>query len=637
MDDTREVRERVSEQYRRPGKRTPALLLGHVLRERYEILSVLGAGGMSVVYEARDKAFPNAVRKCAIKEIHVTPGNTDQEDRQRSGFEREVDILAGLSHPAIPKIYDYFNEGTYCYLVLELIRGQNLETFLIQSAEPLPERTVLRWAIEICDVLHYLHTYQPAPVIFRDMKPSNIMLNEHGHVVLIDFGIAKIFRGEQRGTMIGTEGYSPPEQYRGEASPQGDIYALGATMHHLLTGCDPTKEPPFSFHERPARHYNPTASTEMETVLGRALSYKAEERYPSIVEFRQALEAVQNRTVSKAAESTPATVRIGPARLDEEIIEPLWTFRCEDEIRSSPRVHIGVLLVGCYDNNLYALDAKDGHFLWKYPTEGGIAATPAAWQDLVLIGSEDFVMHAVLLRSGRSQWKHPTKGRIRSSVRIAYDHAFFGSDDQCVYALQARTGKDVWVTPIEGAIRSTPIVADESLYVGCEDGHTYALHLQRGAILWRYHCGGGVTSSPALHEGKVIVGSTDRSVYALDINSGMPIWRFRTTQAIVSSPALNKDILYIGSADGALYALDAGAGRLRWKFETEGQVNSSPTVGQDVIYVGSGDGCLYAIDARTGKSRWKFKTKGPIVSSPILNNGVVYVGSFDGNLYALPA
>ena len=100
-------------------------------------------------------------------------------------------------------------------------------------------------------MLTYLHGHQPQPVIFRDMKPSNVMIDQHGHIRLIDFGIARVFQPGQKGTMIGTEGYSPPEQYRGEASPAGDIYALGATLHHLLTRRDPRAEPPFSFSERP--------------------------------------------------------------------------------------------------------------------------------------------------------------------------------------------------------------------------------------------------------------------------------------------------------------------------------------------------------------------------------------------------
>ena len=599
------------------------------LRERYQILRTLGTGGMGAVYEARDLNFPDVVRLCAVKEIGIGSTQSAEVTQQLQTFEREVNMLASLSHPSIPKIYDFFNEDQHSYLVMELIRGQNLETFLTQSAEPLPEGTVIRWAIAICDVLHYLHSRHPEPIVFRDMKPSNVMLNEHGHILLIDFGIAKVFRGEKRGTMIGTEGYSPPEQYRGMATPQGDIYALGATMHHLLSGIDPTQEAPFSFQDRPLHLFNPTVTPEVAEIVDKALSYEVEERFPTATDMRLALERAGR---SEAGGGIDAPTR----QHTDWSIEALWSFRCEDEIRSSPSVTQSTIYVGCYDNNLYALNRSTGEFRWKFPTEGGIAATPTIWEDLVLIGSEDFSMYGISAHNGRLKWTCQTKGRIRSSARIAYEHAFFGSDDSNVYGVQAKTGRVVWKAPTAGQVRSTPALGEEMLYVGCEDGYIYALNLQRGGLQWRHYCGSGVTSSPLLWEGLLIVGSTDRYVYALDLNSGWPVWRFRAEKAIVSSPRIQSETVYIGSADGCIYALEATAGRLRWKFETEGQVTSSPAVNQHAVYIGSADGCIYSLDARNGKVRWKFETDAPIVSSPCIHEDIVYIGSLDSHLYALP-
>jgi eukaryotic-like serine/threonine-protein kinase len=602
---------------------------GQTLRERYQILRIIGTGGMGAVYEARDLNFPDVVRLCAVKEISFTSNQRVTQTQQLRTFEQEVNLLASLSHPAIPKIYDRFHGDTHSYLVLELIRGQNLETYSKQSAGPLPENTVVRWAIGICDVLHYLHSREPEPIVFRDMKPSNVMLNEHGQIVLVDFGIAKVFRGEQRGTMIGTEGYSPPEQYRGIATPRGDIYALGATMHHLLTGLDPTQEAPFSFDDRPVGRHNPTVSPEIESIVSRALAYEPEERFSSAIEMRMALES---------ALTGAAVGHVGsPVRKSKEwTVEPLWSFQCEDEIRSSPMVSGGVVYTGCYDHNLYAIDMQKGEFRWKFATEGGIAATPAEWKDFILIGSEDFCMYGISY-TGRVRWKCQTKGKVRSSPRIAYEHVFFGSDDTHIYGVQASSGRVVWKSPAGGPVRSTPVVGNEMLYVGCEDGYLYALNLRQGALQWRHHCGGGVTSSPLLWKGLLLVGSTDRHLYALDVNSGWPVWRFRTEKAVISSPRVHEETVYVGSADNGLYALEATAGRLRWRFETEGQVNSSPAIGPDAVFVGSADGSVYAIDMQSGKKRWKFETEGPVVSSPILHENVVYVGSLDGRLYALPA
>src|SRR6185436_20382882 len=158
-----------------------------------------------------------------------------------------------------------------------------------ETGGTLNEDLVAEWAIQLCDVLSYLHNHQPEPIVFRDMKPSNVMLDNHSHIRLIDFGIARGFTAGQKGTMIGTEGYSPPEQYRGEAGPPGDIYALGATLHHLLTKQDPRLEPPFSFSERPIRKTNPGVSVELEAIISTALNYNPSERFPSAQAMKEAL------------------------------------------------------------------------------------------------------------------------------------------------------------------------------------------------------------------------------------------------------------------------------------------------------------------------------------------------------------
>ena len=209
------------------------------------IQDVIGVGGMGSVYRARDLHFPNVVKLVAVKEmINRAPDSLVRETIVKN-FEREANILATLHHASIPRIYDYFTDENRSYLVLEFINGKDLEAIITQSDGFIPEEQVLTWGIELCDVLSYLHNHKPEPIIFRDIKPSNVMINQENHIILVDFGIAKAFQSGQKGTMIGTEGYSPPEQYRGEANHSADIYALGATLHHLITRRDPRMEPPF--------------------------------------------------------------------------------------------------------------------------------------------------------------------------------------------------------------------------------------------------------------------------------------------------------------------------------------------------------------------------------------------------------
>jgi outer membrane protein assembly factor BamB/tRNA A-37 threonylcarbamoyl transferase component Bud32 len=607
-----------------------ALAPGRVLQERYEIMGILGLGGMSAVYQARDRRFPNVVKLCAVKEMKSH--SLDQQMRQIAiqNFEREANILATLSHPAIPKVYDYFSEEARSYLVMEFIEGRDLEAVLGEMTGFLPQEQVLEWAIQLCDVLQFLHDHNP-PIIFRDMKPSNVMLDKHGRLRLIDFGIAKNFQPGQKGTMIGTEGYSPPEQYRGIADQRTDIYALGATLHHVLTRQDPRVEPPFSFHERPIQITNPAVPSEFAQVIMRALEYEPDRRWPSAEEMKRALSTLRPSAVTHyGARAT--------SQIDSGDIQPLWTFACEDEIRSAPAMGSGVLYVCAYDHNLYALNHTTGKFLWKYATDGGIAGSPCVADDRVIVGSDDRVVYCINAQTGRIAWTCPTQGRVRSSPRVQYGHAFFGSDDRRLYAVNVQSGRVSWKVELDGPVRSSVALGDDLLYFGDEAGSLSCVDI-RGTLKWRCATKRAVTSSPAYDKELqlVVVGSQDGIVYGLDAQSGWVVWRFRTGKAVISSPCIDNGVVYIGSADTNVYAIEAKTGRQIWKYATDGQVNSSPAVANDCLYVGSVDGMVYSLDTKLGTLRWRTLTGGPVISSPIIEDDVVYVGSNDRLVYALPA
>jgi len=600
-----------------------------VLQERYQVLNVHGVGGMGAVYRARDLRFSGVNKIVAVKEMN----NSTPDPRLRrisiQNFEREANILASMSHPAIPKIFDYFSEGQRSYLILEFIEGKTLEDMLEEERRPFDTEQIVDWGIQICDVLAYLHSNEP-PVIFRDVKPGNLMLRYDGRIMVIDFGIAKVFEHGQRGTMIGTEGYSPPEQYRGVAEPRGDIYALAATMHHLLTNRDPRLEPPFTFHERPIRLFNPAVPEVLDTILSKALSYDVQERYASAPDFAVALSNALPR--GRRGVTRPGTAAFAPP----QDVAPVWKFRCEDEVRSSPRVADGVLYVGSYDNNLYALNAEDGSFVWKFPTEGGVVSTPCVHQDTVLVGSEDTKLYAISRRLGDQMWSFATGERIRSSPQVEYGHCFCGSDDGRLYALNALSGRMVWTFESGGPIRSTPLVSGDMIFLGSDDGYIYAVDMGTGALKWKQNTHRRVTSSPTLGEDLLFVGSADGHLYALNPGSGWPVWRFRTRGYVFSSPAVADGTVYVGSADGHLYAVEASSGRQRWKYDTGAPVTSSPSLSHDIVYIGSNDGSIHAVEMKNGQRAWSYTTQGPVPSSPFFFEGTVYVGSTDHYVYALP-
>ena len=266
------------------GKDTEGLQPGAMLAGRYHILRTIHHGGMSMVYLAED-TMQN--RQVAIKELRLPDGAGEHERREaETWFARESFLLSTLEHPLIPHFYSVFAEGGRSYIVQEYVAGDNLEQ-VVSRQGPFPEDAVVRWAGALCDLLIYLHN-RSEPIIFRDLKPANILLRSADEsLMVVDFGIARPYQAAQVGTVVGTPGYAPPEQYQGLATPQSDIYALGATLHRLLTGYDPEHEAPFTFP--PVRTLNPAVSPLLATVVERALALNPAERYSGADEMSAAL------------------------------------------------------------------------------------------------------------------------------------------------------------------------------------------------------------------------------------------------------------------------------------------------------------------------------------------------------------
>lgn len=603
---------------------------GTTLVNRYLIQGIVGVGGMGAVYSARDLHFPNVEKRVAVKEMVNIARDPGIYETIVRNFEREANILATLNHPSIPRIYDYFTHDERSYLILEFIDGKDLETIVNETQGFLPEAQVIDWAIQLCDVLSYLHNYKPEPVIFRDMKPSNVMLSTHGNIMLVDFGIAKTFQTGQKGTMIGTEGYSPPEQYKGDATPFADIYALGATLHHLLTRRDPRLEPPFSFSERKILSINPAISPEVEAVIYTALQYNSADRFQSTAAMKEAL--------IFAARKTGLLPSSGPALFSSTqktgTTKAVWKFECEDEVRGSPTVHDGVVYVGAYDNNLYALNSLSGQFIWKYATDGGVVSKPIVHEGNVYFGSEDKRLHAISSRLGKVVWTYYTQGPIRSSPRFAEGHIFIGSDDSYLHAINALSGRRSWNIDSGAPIRSTPLVVGENIYFGNEGGELICVDLA-GSVKWRFKAKRAITSSPVYTEGVIFVGSVDSTLYALDARSGFVLWRFRMNRATISTPCLVENLIFIGSVDANIYCIDIHSAKEVWHYSTENQVNSSPIIYKDAVLCASIDGSIYCMEYRTGRLRWKFSTNSAITGTPAASNDILYTGSTDHNIYAI--
>ncbi len=259
------------------------LKIGSVIDGKYKILDEIGHGGMSTVYLAINE---KANKPWAIKEVRKSFRR--DFDILKQSLILETDMLKKLSHKNLPSIVDVIDSDENFLIVMDYIEGNTLEK-LIEENGAYPQEDVVDWAVQLCDVLRYLHE-RPNPIIYRDMKPSNVMLKSDGNVVLIDFGTAREFKEQNAGdtTCLGTQGYAAPEQFggMGQTDARTDIYCLGATMYHLLTGHNPS-EPPYEMY--PIRQWNSALSSGLEKVVLKCTRKNPADRYQSANELMYAL------------------------------------------------------------------------------------------------------------------------------------------------------------------------------------------------------------------------------------------------------------------------------------------------------------------------------------------------------------
>lgn len=297
---------------------TGRLPANQLLHRQYLVMRRIAQGGQSAVYLAVDTLDNNNER--AIKEMSESNLSPAERDKAVSDFMREANMLMHLDHPALAKVYETFVEDRKHFLVMEYVHGHNLEDELIETGRPLEWERVVNWGMRLCDVLYYLHT-QPLPIIYRDLKPANVMLCVDQSIKLVDFGIARWLHPSRSHdtAQLGTDGYAPLEQYSARSETRSDLYALGASLYHLLTGRVPEAAPmrvagtPLT----PIRTLNPAVPEALERVVLRALSLNLRDRYADAMEMRAALAHVSTPSAPHGSRPTggPATAtgRIGAA------------------------------------------------------------------------------------------------------------------------------------------------------------------------------------------------------------------------------------------------------------------------------------------------------------------------------------
>lgn len=258
--------------------------VGQVIDDKYEILKLIGKGGMSKVYLAMDKRLN---KQWAVKEVQKNARDNNNEVVVQSAIE-EAQMIKELDHPAIVRIVDIIENDEVIYIIEDYIEGETLGS-IVEEHGAQPQKMVIDWAMQLCEALEYLHTRKP-PIIYRDMKPANVMLKPDGNVKVIDFGIAREYKehGLADTINLGTRGYAAPEQFgdKGQTDARTDVYCLGATIYHLVSGHNPA-EPPYEM--KPIRYWNPQLSAGLEVIIQKCTQFNPEDRYQSCAELLYAL------------------------------------------------------------------------------------------------------------------------------------------------------------------------------------------------------------------------------------------------------------------------------------------------------------------------------------------------------------
>lgn len=399
-------------------------------RGRYVIQAKIDQGGMSAIYKVQDARLPNRI--VAIKEMNERVIEPSERPEVLAAFKREAEMLAQLDHPNLVKVFDLFEEDGRHYMVMEFILGRSLLKILEEGGPGgLPEDRVVTWAAQLCDVLAYLHSQNPK-IIYRDLKPGNVMELTGGmHIKLIDFGIARIYKpGQRKDTIVfGTPGYAAPEQYgQHQTDERSDVYSLGAMLHHLLTGRDPSNSP-LVFPSM--RSLNQHVSQRVNDAIATAVTLRREDRFATMTEMKAALlgrGALSPRSPPSPSpqpkQATPSAVPAKPQPKPKAKAKP-----SESKLSlSQTRLDFGQVLKGQQLTRKFRV------------TAGGCGASISADQPWLAVqpawlsqdqSEVETTVRSELMTLGRRQWPVNPRGEgwldraIEIVLKVAMAHARF--------------------------------------------------------------------------------------------------------------------------------------------------------------------------------------------------------------------
>ena len=562
----------------------------HILKQRYRICSLLGQGGMGAVYKAEDMHFGN--RFLAVKEMRLVALTPEESSLAIAAFQGEALLLAGLMHPNIPRIYDHFSEAGQWYLLMDFIEGPTLEEYLANSDKGyLPLEEVIDIGIQLCTALEYLHTRQP-PIIFRDLKPANIIRTSNGQIFLIDFGIARHFKpGQLKDTIpFGSVGYAAPEQYgRVQTSPRADIYSLGATLHQLLSGHSPTLNP-FRFESLLTR--SQCIPTELDALIQHMVDLNEDNRPTSVSIIQKVLQccAVQQSHESFEMASSQVNTEFLPTHSSQKLPQKgatLLTYYGHGArvlgLAWSPD---GTYIASASgDKTAQVWDVTTGNSLLRYSGHNAWVKTVAWSPDGISIASAgaDMTVQIWNALTGRQLLVYRGHTNIITSLAWSPDGKYIasGSYDRTVQVWDAFTGDVFGIYHGHSPLAIINAVAwspDSRYLASASDDMTvqiWSLEKIRGilvqeerlarknSLLYKGHSGWVRTVAWSPNGLRLASGAWDNTVQLWDAADGRFVFihaeHLSWINAVVWSP--NSTRIASASNDGAVHVWDASTGR----------------------------------------------------------------------------
>lgn len=646
---------------------------GTVLRAgRYTIQRHLAQGGMGSIYLAHDAA---TAQSCVIKEMLPKTDPAERAEAEQA-FAQEAATLAELNHAHIVTVWDYFSEHGNHYLTEEFIGGGDLAA-VIRRPEALGEARLLDIAIQIADAFHYIHTYHhvaPAgssctgPIIYRDMKPANVMVRGDGRIVVADFGIVRLFKpGKKRDTInLGTQGYAAPEMISNvQSDERSDIYTLGATLHELLTKRDPANN---VNHFLPLRQFRPDISPELERIVMRMLDDVPAQRYQTAAELLNDLRTLYERwraakcsqpncghhnPVSaarcercglplKAVTGQEALPHGGEARLGQypssgsSPWNVAWQMGLRSKTRGLPGLHRAQVAVATEDGHLAVLDVRSGRGLHRLSLPSPSRSTPVTTSWGVVVGHRQ---GAVLCEpvSGQVEPLPLPPAEVFATPVSDREDLFIGNYDGQVFGVDLKTRQVRWSTQVGDCILGALALDSRDLAVTTKSGQVSVIDRRTGAIRWTHRTGKSLYGHALLADDAVIGLDTSGRLTLLDRLRGSVMLQFSVGGDCYNSPAFAHNRLYTCDVRGTVRCHGTSTdGQPEWQRPLGEDALASPVVSGQLLIQVTRQGRIYVLDVHTGQDvQPPLSAPADFVASPVMDGNTLLVLDQGGALTAL--